>query len=176
MRQAAVFALMALVGCTPVPPDSAPPPAQPPPAVASAPPAPAAAPAQSQGFFEPTRILSQADADRLLGTSGITLQWISWDTRGPVSVRPDARGVWMLSGSQKDADGGALTVDGRIVEIGEGYFTLRGTVSIQDTPDRGRSCRENKTWHFAVTQNRRYYRLCEFEWCDRLTDYVDIYF
>ena len=24
--------------------------------------------------------------------------------------------------------------------------------------------------------NRRYWRMREFEWCDRLTDYIDIYF
>lgn len=180
MRQIAVLAMATLGACSMVPPDPAPPPA-PVPAAPVARPAPAPAPAPRApvarpAFFEPTQILSQADADRLLGNSGITLQWISWDRRGQVSVTPDERGVWMLSGSQAGADGGMLEVDGRIVEIGDGYFTLRGTVSIQNTPDPGRSCRESKTWHFAVTQNRKYYRLREFEWCDGLTDYVDIYF
>lgn len=124
---------------------------------------------------EPTTILSQRDADRLLDNSGITLQWIGWDDRGQASVRPDARGVWYLSGSQR-GERGELEVDGIITEIGEGYFTLDGTVSIQNTPDAGRDCRAHKKWHFAITQNRRYYRLREFEWCDGLTDYVDIYF
>jgi len=27
-----------------------------------------------------------------------------------------------------------------------------------------------------VTQNRRYWRIRTFEWCDDLTDYVDVYF
>ena len=48
--------------------------------------------------------------------------------------------------------------------------------SITDTPDRGRTCERRKTWHFAVTQRRSFYRLREFEWCDGLTDYVDVYF
>ena len=62
------------------------------------------------------------------------------------------------------------------LQIGEGYFILRGTVAITDTPDPGRECRADKNWRFAITQNRQYYRLREFEWCDGLTDYVDIYF
>ena len=125
---------------------------------------------------DPTEILSQRDADRLLSPGGITLQWIGWDDRGPVSIAPDERGVWHVSGHQTGSDGGELEVDGTILEIGEGYFTLRGTIAITDTHDTGRECRADKTWHFAITQNRRYYRLREFEWCDRLTDYVDIYF
>ena len=49
-------------------------------------------------------------------------------------------------------------------------------IRIADAPDPGRMCEATKSWHFAVTQNRRYYRLREFEWCDGLTDYIDIYF
>ena len=181
MRQTAPIALLALAACTMPPPAPEAPPPPPAPVASAAPaPAPAASPTAAaeptQAYFEPTRILSQTDADRLLGTSGMTLQWISWDYRGPVEVRSDSRGVWTLSGSQTGRNGGEVRVEGRIVEIGDGYFTLRGSVAIKDTPDRSRSCRENKTWHFAVTQNRQYYRLREFEWCDRLTDYVDIYF
>ncbi len=44
------------------------------------------------------------------------------------------------------------------------------------TPDAGRRCEANKAWRFAVTQNRPWWRLREFEWSDGLTDYVDIYF
>ena len=63
-----------------------------------------------------------------------------------------------------------------MTEIGTGYFTFKGTIRIKDTPDRNRSCEKTKNWHFAVTQNRPYFRLREFEWCDYLTDYIDIYF
>ncbi len=47
---------------------------------------------------------------------------------------------------------------------------------ILDAPDQGRACEADKSWHFAITQQRLYFRLREFEWCDRLTDYIDIYF
>lgn len=124
---------------------------------------------------EQTRIISRRDADRLAASKGVTLQWLDWNTRGSVKV---VRGpLWRLSAAQAQAGGpGRLFVDGTITEIGRGYFTFSGTVRITDTPDSGRSCEATKDWHFAVTQKRSYYRLREFEWCDGLTDYVDIHF
>jgi len=123
-----------------------------------------------------TMINSRTDAYRLRHTQGLTLQWIDWDRRGHVSVDSDGS-LWHLSGEQDQQDGpGRLFLDGDITEIGPGYFTFDGTIRITDTPDPGRACEKNKTWHFAVTQRRRYYRLREFEWCDYLTDYIDIYF
>ncbi|MEZ5742183.1 MAG: hypothetical protein R3D89_00245 [Sphingomonadaceae bacterium] len=48
-----------------------------------------------------------------------------------------ARGAWQLRGAQAEANGpGRLFLDGAILEIGEGYFTFRGTIRITDTPDR----------------------------------------
>jgi hypothetical protein len=124
---------------------------------------------------EPTRVSSARDAERLLAAKGVTLQWLDWNTRGTVRVQ---RGpVWRLTASQAQAGGpGRLHMDGEIVEIGAGYFTFRGSISITDTPDEARRCEANKDWHFAITQGRPYYRLREFEWCDDLTDYVDIHF
>lgn len=125
---------------------------------------------------EPTRVLDRAAGQRLLNTKGLTLQWIDWNTRGRAQVVRE-RGVWKLRGAQAEAGGpGRLLIDGRIGEIGRDYFTLIGTVRIADTPDRGRLCEQSKTWRFAITQRRKYYRLREFEWCDSLTDYVDLHF
>lgn len=125
---------------------------------------------------DPTRILDPQAAARLLGAHGITLQWIEWDRRGTVFVRKEG-GTILLTGTQSEENGpGRLFMDGAIDEVGTGYFVFRGTIRITDTPDRGRVCEADKTWHFAVTQNRPYWRLREFEWCDGLTDYVDIYF
>ena len=128
------------------------------------------------GPSERTRILSQVDAQRVLANKGITLQWIDWNTRGTAIVT-QRNGQWHLSAAQAEAGGpGRLYLDGDILEIGDGYFTFRGTIRITATPETARRCEENKTWHFAVTQNRPYYRLREFEWCDRSTDYIDLYF
>jgi len=118
-----------------------------------------------------------ADGARMLRENdGVTLQWIGWDRRGTANVTVEADGTYMLVARQEAANGrGSMRMIGAISEIGPGYFTFRGTITIEGAPDRGRYCSENKLWHFAVTQNRRYWRLREFEWCDDLTDYIDIY-
>jgi hypothetical protein len=143
---------------------------------AAAPPPAASDPAQPAWPGEATRLVSQTDAQRLLANKGVTLQWIDWDRRGVARVIA-GEPLWLLRAAQNARQGqGRLILDGAILEIGEGYFTFRGTIRIADTPDQGRMCEATKTWHFAITQNRRYYRLREFEWCDDLTDYIDIYF
>jgi hypothetical protein len=131
-----------------------------------------------QPLPQETRILSERDARRLRSAQGITLQWVSWEAseRGRVAIGPGDAGIWRLSGSQIDQSGAGLRIDGTITEIGKDYFLFDGRVQIADTPDAGRSCDASKVWRFEVTQNRSYYRLREFEWCDGLTDYVDIYF
>lgn len=123
---------------------------------------------------EPTSVISHRDASRLRAAKGVTLQWIDWNTRGSVRVVPGR--TWRLTAAQAQAGGpGRLFLDGEIIEIGPGYFTFRGLIRMTDTPDPARTCEANKDWHFAITQNRPYYRLREFEWCDGLTDYIDIH-
>ncbi len=123
----------------------------------------------------PTHVLDRDTAFRLRNNSGITLQWIGWDERGQVQVAEGDDGVWRLSGRQRGG-GGSVSVQGVVSEIGSDYFLLDGTVRIENAPNRGRLCERDKVWRFAVTQNRKYWRLREFEWCDHLTDYIDIYF
>ena len=165
----ALAALLAACSAQTPPPVAAPPPQH-------SPPAPISEAPQPSHPGQVTKILSERDAQRLLNNKGLTLQWIDWDTRG-TAVVAKREGLWQLRGSQAEAGGpGRLFLDGAILEIGEGYFTFRGTIRISEIPDDGRQCELDKTWHFAVTQNRPYYRLREFEWCDYLTDYIDIYF
>lgn len=132
----------------------------------------------SEGLSQPTpptRILDEAAAQRLLSAKGATLQWISWERRGSVHARMED-GVLRLTAAQSEERApGQLFLDGYVSEIGADYFTFEGKVHIHDTPDIGRECEADKSWRFAVTQNRPYWRLREFEWCDYLTDYVDIY-
>lgn len=171
MPPLALFLPLALLAAACTPSGDAPPqslPAPPPPPISAAP---------QPGYpGEATKVLSQVDAQRMIRNKGLTLQWLDWNTRGTATVSP-RDGLWQLRGAQSQANGtGRLFLDGAILEIGEGYFTFRGTIRITDTPDPGRVCEQDKTWHFAVTQGRPYYRLREFEWCDGLTDYVDLYF
>lgn len=125
---------------------------------------------------EATRILDAGAAERLLAAKGITLQWIGWDEPGSVYVRREGDLI-LLTGSQSEPHGpGRLFLDGRVTEIGGDYILFDGIVRMSDTPNRGRTCEADKQWRFAITQNRPYWRLREFEWCGGLTDYIDIYF
>jgi hypothetical protein len=124
----------------------------------------------------PTRILDNAAAQWLRANKGVTLQWIDWNRRGSAHVSV-ANGAWTLRAAQAEAGGpGRLFLEGKVTEIGRDYFLFDGTVRITDTPDKGRTCEKHDVWRFAVTQNRRYWRIRTFEWCDDLTDYIDIYF
>lgn len=123
-----------------------------------------------------TIINDRAALEKLIGNTGVTLQWISWDYRGPITAS------WLgdtlyLSGEQKAKNGAArVALDGQVVSIDAEQFVFRGTISIADTPDAGRQCKKTGDSIFGITQNRPYWRMREFEWCDTLTDYIDIYF
>lgn len=132
------------------------------------PPAPLATP------LEAIRVLDQLALQRLLANKGVTLQWLGWDQRGSVNTRMEG-GVLRLTAAQTKGTG-RLMMDGAVREIGSDYFIFRGVIRMENTPDRGRRCELSKDWRFGITQNRPYWRLREFEWCDGLTDYIDIYF
>ena len=63
-----------------------------------------------------------------------------------------------------------------VVAIDTDTFTFDGTIHIRNTPDPGRDCLREGPMTFAVTQNRKYWRLQDMTACGGLTDYVDIYF
>jgi hypothetical protein len=113
---------------------------------------------------------------RLRRNSGITLQWISFESpaRGHVRVT-ERNGLVHLRGSQSGG-GGELTLDGDVISIDSTSFTFRGEISIVGAPDAERNCLRDGIFEFRVTQRRRYWRLQQMEACDGLTDYVDIYF
>jgi hypothetical protein len=122
-----------------------------------------------------TEVLDRAALERLRGNSGLTLQWIGWDRRGTLEVTQRGN-VVHLKGSQVAGDGkGRLEVEGDVVSIDASQFVLRGRITITDTPDAGRKCVKDGDSQFAITQGRRYWRMREFEWCDQLTDYIDVY-
>lgn len=124
----------------------------------------------------PTRVISLDDLNRIAAPKGMTLQWIDGPQRGQVRVLVDGEGVWRMMGSHNGPDGAYVGVDGLITEVGTNYFMLTGKVAIENTPDGGRRCEAMANWRFEITQNRKYYRLRQFEWCDYLTDYIDIHF
>lgn len=127
---------------------------------------------------EPTKIEDWESFDRIVNNRGLTLQWIHYDAvpRGEVKTAFENRTLF-LNGEQRSADGRArVALNGSVIKVSASEFIFRGTITIADTPDEGRYCTQTKDWRFAITQNRKYWRLREFEWCDSLTDYIDIYF
>jgi hypothetical protein len=126
----------------------------------------------------PTKVQNRPALERLLGNSGLTLQWISWTSAERGKIKPYWKGKALFLKGEQRAKGapGIVSVEGRVVRVARNEFILNGTIVIKDTPDAGRACEKTGDWRFAVTQNRKYWRLREFEWCDGLTDYIDIYF
>lgn len=127
---------------------------------------------------ERTIVNDRAALQRLRRNSGITLQWIGFETPGRGHVVATMRGGLLhLSGSQAERRGpGRLTLDGDVLRIDPRSFTFQGRILITGAPDPGRNCVREGTYEFRVTQRRRYWRLQDFEACDGLADYVDIYF
>jgi hypothetical protein len=124
-----------------------------------------------------TIVEDRAALQRLRRNSGITLQWISFETarRGHVRVS-ERNGLVRLTGRQDGPNGASVRLDGEVLSIGSRSFTLQGRILIRNAPDQGRECVRDGTYEFRVTQNRRYWRLQQMTVCDGLTDYVDIYY
>ena len=128
--------------------------------------------------LEPTKIQDWEAFDRIVNNRGMSVQWLHFDNtpRGKVDAVFENLTL-SLQGEQRSIDGRArVTLNGAIVRVGADEFIFRGNILIDGTPDEGRYCTQTKDWRFAITQNRKYWRLREFEWCDGLTDYIDIYF
>ena len=125
-----------------------------------------------------TVVADRAALNRLMHNSGITLQWIGFETPGRGHVVARLRdGLLHLSGSQTARSGGGrVTLEGDVLRIEARSFTFRGRIVITDTPDVGRNCVRDGTYEFRATGTRRYWRLQDIEACDGLADYVDIYF
>ena len=137
-------------------------PAQPaavqPPATLPAPAPTAAARAEqsaSAGALAPvqkTDVKDQAAYERLLGNSGITLQWLWSASRGQLNAK-DENGVVRLEGTQSNFEG-TLKIKGEVVSIGSDRFVLRGTILILDAPDKGRRCERTGDYEFRATGKR----------------------
>lgn len=133
-----------------------------------------------QAFAQPsvgTVVDDPAALQRLRRNTGITLQWISFETaqRGHVRVT-ERHGRVHLSGRQAGRGGALIDVEGDVLAIGSRSFTFRGVIRIENAPDPGRECVRDGTYEFRATGRRRYWRLQNIEACDGLADYVDIYF
>jgi len=130
-------------------------------------------------FAQTKTVVNDTKAKRmLLGKHLLSLQWISWDYFGSATVT-ERKGVLFLKGTQKGrGNTDYLKVDGVIAEINAKNFKFDGTIEMQISHiNGGKPCLREGEMTFAITQNRKYWRLQEMKSpCDVTTDYVDIYF
>jgi hypothetical protein len=114
----------------------------------------------------------------LLGKHLFSLQWISWDYFGTATIT-DKKGILYLKGEQKQRGGrDFVKIEGRIVSIEKKEFVFDGTIVTQISHiNNGEPCMRTGEMTFAITKNRKYWRLQEMtNPCEEVFDYVDIYF
>ena len=127
---------------------------------------------------ERTKVNDKLAARMLQGGHKLSLQWISWDYFGAVTVK-QARGIYSLKGEQRGRGSkDYLTIEGMIVSIDKNQFVLEGDIITQVSHiNGGKPCKRHGDFTFKITGKRRYWRMQEMDNpCDQATDYVDIYF
>lgn len=115
---------------------------------------------------------------KLLGKHMFSLQWISWDYFGTALVI-EKKGVFSLKGEQKSRENDDyLKIDGAITKIDSKTFTYDGTIITKiNHINSGEPCIREGEMIFAITKNRKYWRLQEMDNpCEGVVDYIDIYF
>ncbi len=125
-----------------------------------------------------TEVNDQAAAKMLLGKHMLSLQWISWDYFGSVSVT-NKNGEYLVNGGQKGRGStDFLKIDGIITSIDEKEFVFEGLIVTQVSHINGGSpCTRQGQFTFKITGKRKYWRLMQMDNpCEPVTDYVDIYF
>jgi len=124
-------------------------------------------------------IINNSSAKKiLLGKHRFSLQWISWDYFGTATVT-DKKGVLYLKGEQKGRDrDDYLTIDGVVTQIDEKEFKFNGKIVTKVSHlNEGKPCPREGEMTFAITKNRRYWRLQDMQNpCDDVLDYVDVFF
>jgi hypothetical protein len=125
-----------------------------------------------------TIINDPAARQNLLGIHRFSLQWISWDHFGKVTVT-ERGGTLFIKGEQLGrGNSDSLTIDGAITRVDTKEFTFQGEIVTQvSTNNNGAPCRRNGEMVFRITGNRKYWRLQQMNSpCEDIVDYVDIFF
>lgn len=125
-----------------------------------------------------TQVNDASAREKLLGEHLLTLQWITFENAkaGKVQVTEE-NGLLKLKGSQKDAKGNFVTVEGVIESVDAKSFVLVGKVETQvDHIAGGKTCPREGRFTFRITGKRRYWRMKEMNNpCEDVADYVDIF-
>lgn len=115
------------------------------------------------------------------GKHNFTLQWISWDNPGKVTITKQTDSTYSVKGEQRSYDdSNFVSIDGVLKVINARELIFDGVIFTQVTHiNEGKVCERKGTYHFLAKGTRRYWRLQEMDNCGgagHATDYVDIYF
>lgn len=126
---------------------------------------------------------------KIVGKHMLSLQWISWNYFGSVTIKREADGTLSCKGEQlarncKDAEEGCKTngdyvkLDGIIDIVDASHLVFVGEIRTKIFHiNNGQEVLREGAFHFDATGNRKYWRLQEMRNpVDECVDYVDIYF
>ena len=113
----------------------------------------------------------------LAGKHALTLQWISWDKPGSVTIVLGEAGWYSIQGRQNGEKGNYLMVNGKIRPLNNRELEFDGKIEHNVHINLGEPCIRTGKQLFKATGTRKYWRLQNMISCDsNTTDYVDIYF
>ena len=114
----------------------------------------------------------------LLGRHFFSLQWISWDYYGRVTVT-QKDGLLYLKGGQEAREGeDFVSIDGVVTELSRYDFKFKGKIVTKISHiNNGEPCVREGEMTFRITGKRKYWRLQEMNNpCENVVDYIDIFF
>lgn len=121
-----------------------------------------------------------------LGKHNFTLQWISWDHPGTVTIEPPSEDGWYAVIGRQERRAGYdpnskdyIIIQGHLKPITDKKLMFRGFVEHQmETLNGGKPCRKEGEQIFLSTKGRKYWRMQDMQNCEggMITDYIDIYF
>lgn len=118
------------------------------------------------------------DEGSFTGKHALTLQWISWDQPGSVTIIPSENGWYTITGRQaKNED--YLKITGRIKPLNERELEFEGEIETRVSHlNNGEPCLKTGKKLFKATSSRAYWRLQDMSNCESAStlDYIDIYF
>lgn len=116
-----------------------------------------------------------------IGKHNLTLQWISWDAPGAVTISKNDDNTYKIIGEQlsEENNNDYLEIDGTLSIISSKELVFNGTIkSVVSYVNNGDECVRTGEQIFKSTKGRQYWRLQNMINCEggAVTDYVDIYF
>jgi hypothetical protein len=114
------------------------------------------------------------------GKHSFTLQWISWDYPGSVTITRKDQNTYYIKGKQLSRENDDyIKIDGTLTPLSKKELVFNGSIKyLVSHNNNGQECVKSGKQIFKATGSRKYWRLQNMTNCEggMLTDYIDIYF